>query len=88
MSTQTILLYDRQPRHLSACSAVSWGARFAASIILSVVHRWRDAARIRKELAAWQQLSDYQLRDIGVSRSEFWWLAEPLPAASLRGRHK
>jgi uncharacterized protein YjiS (DUF1127 family) len=86
MTTQTIILLpDQRLRRLSAYSAVTRGARFAASIALSLVHRWRDAARIRKELAAWQQLSDYQLRDIGVSRSDLWGLAEPLPAALARG---
>ena len=68
----------RHPR----LAAVAMLARLKAFLRrLSREHRARAGAR------RLQSMSDWQLKDIGVHRSEIWYLVHGVPASSVRSHH-
>ena len=58
------------------------GAGLVPHTLSRLRQRWREQARIRRDLEAWRHLGDHLLRDIGVQRRGLLWLdGEALPSS-------
>ena len=51
------------------------------------LRRWREEHRARVSARQLASMSDWQLKDIGIHRSEIWYLVRGISAASIRSSH-